>query len=149
MATNTIDDAIARVQAIVHAMTSVKFKSWPDYPIENADPFPMSIAYLGAGQVMFGTADSVYNFPSINVEFHFQRINLGKTYKDINAVALEFGNRLAGDPTLDGNVDTIQSGADSPITYSVRPFDWGAVKSQMLLFVIPFKTLQSPQATST
>ena len=142
--TNTIDNAITQIQLIVDSMTSVVFKSTPDYPIENADPFPMSVVYLGGGQFSATNATVHHNLPSINVEFHLSRVNLKQTYQQINAIALEFPRRLVADPTLGGNVTTILMSGDNPITYTVRPYSFGAVTSQMMLFVIPFKTLQTP-----
>lgn len=146
--TNAIDNAIARIQDIVGALTSVNFKSYPDYPIENADPFPMSIAYIGGGEFRATNATIHHNFPIISVEFHFSRINLKQTYQQINLVVLEFPKRIAGDPTLNGAIDTVIMTQDQPITYIVRPFEWGKVTSQMLMFSIPIKTLQAPQATA-
>jgi len=140
-----IDLATARLQALSQSITSVAIKSAPTYPVENAEPFPFSAAYLSAGQVMLGNASTVYAFPSLSVEFHFSRVNLQLAYKQINAVAIEFGLILAGDPTLNGTVSTIIGSGDQRISYTVRPFSWGQVQSQMLLFTIPFKSLGTPQ----
>lgn len=145
--TNAIDNAVARVQDIVAAMTSVKFKSYPDYPIENADPFPMSIAYLGGGEFVATNGTDTYFYPAIHVEMHFSRISLKNTYPLIYAAALEFSQRLAGDPTLNGNVTTIIATQDQPLAFTVRPFDWGSVISQMMLFVIPIKVKTTPTTT--
>lgn len=153
--TNVIDNAIARVQNIVAAMTSVTFKSAPDYPTDNIEPFPCSICYIGGGQFMATNATIHHNFPMLNIEFHFSRVNLKQTYQQINAVALEFPKRIVADPTLDATVDTVIMTRDQPITYTVRPFQWSppnvtpVITSQMLLFSIPIKTLQAPQTTST
>jgi hypothetical protein len=140
----TILAAIQRVNALALAMTSVTIKSAPDYPIENADPFPMVITYLQGGTLEFGTADTLYLFPTLAVEFHFSRVNLQETYRQINLVVPEFSKRLAGDPTLNGNVSTVQAGDDNPLAFSVRPFEWGSVKSQMVLFTLPYKVMETP-----
>ena len=149
---NVVDNAISRIQDIALACslssTDRSIKSAPDYPIENAEPFPFSVAYLGGGEAMFTNATIHHNFPAIHVEFHFSRVRLEDTYKDINAVAIDFPARLAKDPTLDGNVTTVLASQDAPITYTVRPMDWGKIQSQMMLFVIPFKTLQAPVSTA-
>ena len=144
--TSTIDNAIARAQTLALAITSVSIKSAPNYPVENADPFPFCAAYLGGGQFYFGNASTVYQFPAITVEFHFSRVNLKQTYTQINAVAVEFPKILAADPTLGGIVSTILASQAQPIAFSVRPFQWGQVTSQMLLFTVPFKALESPQS---
>lgn len=146
--TNSIDNAIARIQALSQALTSVTIKSAPNYPVENAEPFPFSVAYLGGGQLQFGNATTLYHFPALSVEFHFSRANLKQAYQQINAVALEFGKRLAGDPTLNGTVSTIVGGGEQRISYTVHPFEWGQIQSQMLLFTVPYKALESPQATA-
>jgi len=140
----TIDNAIARMQALALTITSVAIKSAPTYPVENADPFPFVATYLGSGQIQFGDATSVYEFPALSVEFHFSRVNLTQTYKQINAVAYEFPLILASDPNLNGTVSTIIGTGEQRINYTVRPFEWGQVKSQMLLFTVPFKALEVP-----
>jgi len=150
---NDLDNAISRVQQIALATslssTDASVKSAPDYPIENIDPLPMAISYLGGGEFNMVSATMHKNFPTIHVEFHFSRMSLKYAYQDINAVALDFPARLADDPTLNGNVQTILAGRDTPIGYTVRPFDWGKVVTQMMLFVIPVKLLNTPVETST
>lgn len=151
----TIQGAIARLQNIVDACTTVEFRSAPDYPVENQDAFPLSVAYIASGRFMFTNATIHHNFAVINLELHFSRTNLKQAYQQIEKIAIELPKRLAKDPTLDGNIETILATRDEPITYTVRPFQWtpqGAtpvVVSQMLMFTIPFKMLQAPQATST
>lgn len=146
--TNAIDNAIARIQDIALAMTSVSIKSAPDYAIENADPCPFSVAWVGSGTFRATNATQMHNFPAINVEFHFSRINLKQTYQQINAVVYEFSSRLAADPTLNGTVMTIVFGQDAEIAYTVRPMEWGKVTTQMLMFTVPVKILQTPQTTA-
>lgn len=141
---NSVDDAIARLQDIVQSSSDVTFKSYPDYPIENADPFPMSIAYVADGNFTFTNASIHHNFVQIRLELHFSRVNLKNTYQQINATVLELPRRLAADPTLNGTVETIVATRDNPIAYTVRPFEWGKVQSELLQFVIPVKLLKSP-----
>jgi len=153
--TNAIDNAIARLQNIAAACTSVTFKSAKDYPVDNIEPFPCSICYIGGGTFMLTNKTIHHNFPILNLELHFSRVNILQTYQQIDAIALELPKRLAGDPTLDGTIETILATRDSPVTYTVRPFQWSAqgvtpvITSQMLMFTIPIKTLQAPQSTST
>jgi hypothetical protein len=148
---SAIDSAIARLQDLAQACTTVVFKSAPDYPVENVEPFPCSIAYIVNGTFRLTNRTIHRNFPVIAVEMHFSRVNLKQAYQQINAIAIEFPRRLAADPTLNGTVDTIIATQDQPITYEVRPFTWGVqregapvVTSQMLSFNIPIKTLQAP-----
>ena len=149
---NAIDNAVTRIQAIALATslssTDITIKSAPDYPIENADPLPMAISYLGGGEFNMSNATMHQNFPAIIVEFHFSRVNLKMAYRDITAVALDFPARLAGDPTLNGIVKTIVATQDARVTYTVRPFDWGKVITQMLMFSIPIKLLNTPVSTA-
>lgn len=148
---SSIDDAIARIQDIALALTGVAIKSAPDYPIESLDPLPMVSTYLSGGEFQFTNATLHHNFPSIAVEFHFSRLNLKQAYQQINSVAIEFPQRLAGDPTLNNTVTTIVSGRDNRIPYTVRPFTWreqsttqSPLITQMLMFTIPVKLLKDP-----
>ena len=149
--TNAIDNAIARLQDISQAITSVIIKSAPDYPIENVDPLPMSITYLAGGRAQALNASTLILFPQVNVEFHFSRLNLKQAYTQINSVALEFSQRLSGDPTLNGKVDTIFTSEDGTLNYTVRPFNWGKpagsnvdLYTQMLMFEINMKIVSTP-----
>jgi len=142
---SSIDDAINRIQDIALSMTGVSVRSAPPYPIENVDPLPMVSAYLNGGSFNITNATVHHNFPIVAVEFHFARLNLRDTYTNINAAAVEFPQRLAGDPTLNGTVVTIVGGAESQIEYAVRPFKWNeSIITQMLLFTIPLKLLKTP-----
>jgi len=140
----TIDNAIARLQDLVQECTTLTIKSAPDYPIENADPFPMSVAYLSAGDFEFTNASMTRIFPVLTLEIHFSRVNIKNAYQNINAIALELPRRLAKDPTLNGTVSTMIATKDQRARWEVAPFDFGKVQSQMLKFEIPFKTLQTP-----
>lgn len=139
-----VANAVARVQDIVDAITSVTFKSFPDFPVEHADAFPMSIAYMSGGKFIATNYTTTHLFPVIRAEFHFSRVNLKKAYQDIYNVAVEFSTRLAGDPTLNGTVNTIVSTDDQPLEWVCRPFEWGAVKSEAMIFEIPIKLLETP-----
>lgn len=140
----TIDNAIARLQDIVQECTGVTIKSAPDYPIENADPFPFSAAYLKSGTAKFTNASTTHIFPVLTLEIHFSRVNIKNTYQNINAIALELPRRLAKDPTLNGTVSTIIATESEPITWEVAPFAYNTITSEVLKFEIPFKTLQVP-----
>lgn len=147
---SAIDNAIAKLQDHVQACTTVAFKSAQDYPTDNVEPFPCSVAFIGGGQFNFTNATVHINFPVISLELHFSRVNLKQAYQQIDAIAIELPKRLAKDPTLGGTIDTIIASRDNPITYEVRPFQWTPqgvtpiITSQMLKFNIPVKTLQAP-----
>jgi hypothetical protein len=149
--TNYLDDAIARLQDIALALTGVTIKSAPDYPIENEEPLPMSVAYFSSGSVDAMNSTTTKLIDKVNVEFHFSRLNLKQAYQQINTVRVEFARRLHGDPTLNGTVDTIFVNGEGDIPCTVRPFIWrertatmSAFATQMLMFEITIKQLESP-----
>ncbi len=140
----SIDLAITRLQDLIMECTTVTIKSAPDYPIENADPFPMSIAYVSGVSAYAMNGSTTVVFPVITLEIHFSRVNLKDVYTKLNAIALELPKRLAGDPTLNGTVDTVIMTRDEPLEGTITPFDWGGVKSEMLKFQIRVKMLETP-----
>lgn len=156
---SSIDDAVARIQDIALALStltdvagnSITLANAADYPVENVPPFPCSIAYNSGGRFRLTNASLHHNFPTISVEFHFSRVNLKQAEKQKNQVAIEFPQRLAGDPTLNGTVTTIVGGADSDIEYTTNQFfPWGQppqLYSVMLKFDIPIKLLKTPTVT--
>lgn len=159
---SSIDTAIARIQDIALALSTltdvagnaITLANAADYPVENVPSFPCCISYLGGGEFMLTNASLHHNFPIINVEFHVDRKNIKQAYMQANQIAIEFPQRLAGDPTLNGTVTTIVGGTDSRITYTVRPFTWreqsttqAGIFSTMILFTIPIKLLKTPTVT--
>jgi hypothetical protein len=77
------------------------------------------------------------------VEFHFNRGIMRQAYKEIDAVAIAFMQRLAGDPTLNNTVDTIQF----PVTFEITPVEFDRLITQALIFSVPLKTLEDPVST--
>ena len=149
--TNALDNAIARIQDIALALTSVTVRSAPDYPIENVDPLPMAVTYTPAGNATALNSSTLLFFPTVNVEFHFSRTNLKQAYQQINAVALESSQKIAGDPTLNRTVDTALANAEGKLFYTVRPYNWGKPTgsnvdfyTQMLMFELNLKVVESP-----
>lgn len=144
---SSIDDAVAVIQELALSLPTIQVKSAPDYPIENVDPLPMAISYLGSGEFMFTNATIHHNFPVIVTEFHVSRVNLKEAYRQTQSIAIEFPQLLAGNPTLDGTVQTIVATADSRIQYTIRPFVWREnppLVTQMIRFDIPVKLLKAP-----
>ena len=140
----SIDTVIARLQDLVQECTTVTIKSAPDYPIENADPFPMSIAYISGVSAYTMNATTTPVFPVITLEIHFSRVNLKDVYTKLNAIALELPKRIAGDPTLNGTVDTVIMTRDEPLEGVITPCEWSKVQSEMLKFQIRVKMLETP-----
>lgn len=137
---SVIDDAIARLQDHVLACTTVTVKSAPDYPVSDAGMLPIAIAHITGGSGQADTADQTRLLLSANVDIHFARNVLKDAYQKIDKIAIEYLQRLAGDPTLNGTVDTIIF----PVTFEVTPTQWDAVATQMVSFTVQFKELTTP-----
>lgn len=135
-----IDTAIARMQALALACTTVTVRLAPDYPVSDASMLPLSIAHLVEGSGQADTADQTRLLLTANVDIHFARQSLKDAYQKIDAIAVEYLQRLAGDPTLNGSIDTIVF----PVTFTVSPAQWDNVQTQMISFVVPFKELTTP-----
>lgn len=137
---SVVDSAIARLQDLVQACTAVTVRLAPDYPISDASMLPLSIAHLVEGSGQADTADQTRLLLTANVDVHFSRQSLKDAYQKIDAIAVEYLQRLAGDPTLNGTVDTIVF----PVTFTVSPAQWDNVQTQMITFVVQFKELTTP-----
>lgn len=136
---STIDNAIARLQALALASTSVDIGTAPNAPIEDATDLPMSIAHLSSGEVAMHSSIN-FLFPVISVDFHFDITSLTQAYTQINSIAQEYGQRLAGDPTLNSTVDTIVF----PVPFTVEPMTYDSVPTLMLRFDVTIKTMENP-----
>jgi hypothetical protein len=145
---NDIDRAAARIQDLVRAIPGITIKSAPDYPGENAEPLPFCVVYAANGAFHATNATVLHNFPVIAVEFHFSRLNLKQMQQQINTVVYEFPRRLAGDPTLDGNVITVLMTQENQVEYTSGPFEWAGVTTHRLLFPVPIKLRPTPQTTA-
>lgn len=137
---SVIDDAVAKLQDHIQACTTVTVKSAPDYPVENAGMLPLALAHLVEGSGQADTSDQVRLLLTANVDVHFARNILKDAYQKIDKIAVEYIQRLAGDPTLGGTVDTIIF----PVTFAVTPTQWDAVATQMISFTVRFKELTTP-----
>lgn len=148
---NSIDNAIARLQDIAIQCTipnagpsSTTLKAAPDYPIEDASALPISIAHLDSGDTNVDNASTARILPMIAVDFHFSRISMKNAYTQIDAVAQEFSQRLAGDPTLNGTISTIIF----PVHWRVVPSQWDKITTQALIFNILVKLLANPTVST-
>lgn len=141
---SVIDDAISRLQAIALACTSETIKEAPDYPPEDAAILPMAVAYIASGTGQADNATDVRLLLTVNVDIHFNRISMKSAYRQINNIIPEYLERLAGDPTLDGNVDTIVF----PVSFDVGPSEWDKLITQCVTFTVPLKFLEDPQTTA-
>jgi hypothetical protein len=137
---SVVDDAIAKLQDHILACTTVTVKQAPDYPVDNASMLPLAIAHLVEGSGQADTADQVRLLLTANVDVHFARNSLKDAYQKIDKIAVEYLQRLAGDPTLGGTVDTIVF----PVTFTVIPTQWDTIATQQISFVVQFKELTTP-----
>lgn len=137
---SVIDTAIAKLQDHIQACTTVSVKLAPDYPVSDASMLPISIAHFVEGSGQADDATSVRLLLTANVDVHFSRQSLKDAYQKIDAIAVEYLQRLSGDPTLGGAVDTIIF----PVTFSVIPAQWDAIQTHMITFVVSFKELTTP-----
>lgn len=136
-----IDNAIARLQDLALACTEIRHA--PDYPIEDAGALPVSIAHFKNGQASADDSTAYRAIDTLGVDFHFARISLKDAYTRINRLIPEYTARLAGDPTLNGSVDTIVY----PVTYEVSPAQWDSVTTQMVSFAVTVKTRNASVST--
>jgi hypothetical protein len=136
----TVDNAIKAINNHVLALQYVNIKAAPDVPVENAHILPLAITYITGGTGQADDATSARLLLNINCDVHFDRINLGMTYRQINQCIPEMLQRLAGDPTLGGAVKTIIF----PVNVAVQPMEWGKVMTVAVSFTIPLKFLEDP-----
>jgi hypothetical protein len=137
---SVIDDAVAKLQDHILACTTVTVRLAPDYPVSDASMLPISIAHLVEGSGQADDASSARLLVTANVDVHFSRQSLKDAYQKIDAIAVEYLRRLAGDPTLGGTIDTIVF----PVSFTVSPAQWDAIQTHMITFIVPFKELTTP-----
>jgi hypothetical protein len=65
-----------------------------------------------------------------------------------NAIMYEFPRRLAGDPTLNGTVETILFSVDSPIEATSGEFLWKDISTHRIVFPVPVKFRPAPLTTA-
>lgn len=135
-----IDDAITRLQAIALECTATTIKEAPSYPPEDAAILPIAIAYIASGTGQADNATDARLLLTVNVDIHFSRISMRGAYTQLNAIIPEYLKRLAGDPTLNGSVDTIVF----PVSFTVGPSEWDKLVTQSVSFTVPLKFLESP-----
>ena len=138
---SVVDNAVARLQVLALRCTDIS--KAPDYPVEDATALPLAIAHIVSGDGIADNATTAQLDLTVNVDFHFARVNIKDAYTRINRVVPEYLQRLCGDPTLNGTIDTIQY----PVTFSVSPAQWDTVITQMVSFSVTFKTLEVPVTT--
>lgn len=136
---SVVDDAIARIQDLALACTTVTIKAAPDLPVDDATVLPLVITHLmgGSGTIVGGVAQLALN---ICADFYFTRTSIKDAYSKIDSIVPEFLQRLAGDPTLNSKVTTVIY----PVTVSPpQAVDFNAVSTLMVRFTIPCKFMEA------
>jgi len=143
---SNIDTALQRLQVLALASSSsdITVKHAPNYPIDNANLLPMAIAHVGSGEGTAHNATQLTAITNLYVDLHVNRVSLTNAFKQIDAFVPLFRVRLAGDPTLNGSVDTI----NFPILWSdPAPVEYDQIVTLMVRFTVPVKTLETPVST--
>jgi len=137
---SVIDNAVQRLQTIALAITSETVRGAPSYPVEDASVLPIAIAHIASGSGQADESTTARLLLTVNVDFHVSRVSMKSAYTQLNNIIPEFLQRLAGDPTLSGNVDSIVF----PVTFQVSAAQWDRVVTQMASFAVPLKFRETP-----
>lgn len=135
-----IDNAVQRLQTIALAITSETVRGAPSYPVEDASVLPIAIAHIASGSGQADESTTARLLLTVNVDFHVSRVSMKSAYTQLNNIIPEFLQRLAGDPTLSGNVDSIVF----PVNFQVSAAQWDRVVTQMASFAVPLKFRETP-----
>ena len=100
-----LQDAIANIQSKALALSGIK--EAPDYAVESINQLPFVITYPASGNVIIPSAGWKKGLHTVITEFHFNRAILNKSIEQAMPYFDLFANSLGNDPTLSGNVDTI------------------------------------------
>jgi hypothetical protein len=101
---------------------------------------PLSLAYFAQGEARADTYDQTRLLLTVNVDIHFARHDLKVAYTKINDLVIDYMRRLAGDPTLNDTIDTIEF----PVTFQVIATSWNNIETVMVQFAVRFKELTTP-----
>lgn len=139
----TLSAAVARVQAIAKQCTGMK--STPAQPTETVEVLPITISWPEDGTLTPNDATFTTGLHTIRCEMHVNRAMLRLAVQTLTGWAEQFPKLLAGDPTLDGAVDTIVF----PVTYTVQSIQWDDTPTLALVWRVPVKILAAPTTPST
>ena len=135
-----VDKAINAIQNLALEIQPINIKAAPDYIPESAAVLPLAATHITGGTGSADDATQARLLLNINCDIHIQRDNIAFAYRQTNSIIPDFLQRLAGDPTLDGTVQTIIF----PVTVTVSPADYNGIVTQMISFTIPIKFLEEP-----
>lgn len=133
---NTVQGAIEAIQDI--ALTVTGIRSAPDYAPDKLPALPAVVTYPARGNVTSMGGNSSQDFHTIYCEVHVQRKDLARDIKTLVPFIDSFRNELAGAPTLNDAVTTI----NYPITYEILEREFGSGnKTLVLRFIVEIKQL--------
>lgn len=101
----TISAAVTNLAAMVAAIPGIN-EAPAELP-ESMNAFPMAVTYVASGNVSMKSASWCTTFPTLVVEIHFIRANLGMAVTEALPYFEPFIQAILADPKLGGAVDTI------------------------------------------
>jgi len=100
-------DAVARLQ--VHAGSLSGMKESPTDPPESANQYPFAVTYVRGGSWHVESAGFSHALVTFITEIHVNRQNLPTDVARVVGFFEGFMQKLLGDQTLNGNIDTIST----------------------------------------
>lgn len=139
----TLAGAVGRIQELVAQLTNIR--AAPAWPLENLDALPMAMSWPTGGEV--GAGDDTYckGIHRIRTEIYQSRVTLPQAVSTLAAYAESFPKILSGDPTLDGEVDTIVF----PVSYTMQPIQFGSGTTVLALVFETTVKIMGVSSTST
>ena len=142
---SSVDTAITRLGLLAIASTSYTVKNAPSTPPSDGAQLPIAISHLSSGEMTANSQGWGTFIVNIDVDFYINMMDLREAYTAVDALAIEFSERLIADPTLDTAVSTITF----PVSFDVTPSEYGSVPVLLLKFTVPVKTNPTSRSTST
>lgn len=129
--------AVSKLQALALSMDGIK--SAPDFPPESINVYPFSVAYPASGRIAVPSFGLEKGLHTVFVEIHCNRTLLPKAVEQATNYLVQYPKLLASDPTLGGEVDTIQFSDSNPLTYEFGRLEWNTIPTVGVRFTITFK----------
>lgn len=142
----TLPGAISRLQSLA-LQSSSDLSNAPDYPPDAPATLPFCVAYLKSGTGSAGDDSYTRLLYTIGVDFHVSRQVIKHAHQQLGTFVQAFHNRLAGDPTLAGNIDSIDW-TNSAAPFTVRFATYNKTPTIAAMFDIVIKILDTPLASS-
>lgn len=101
----TLQEAIAQIQT--YALTLSNVQAAPAYMPDSANIFPFVVSYAKSGDWTSMSSGFKKGLHTIVTEIHIARADLPKALEQAMPYAESFPNKILGNPTLNGKVDTV------------------------------------------